>query len=362
MTGRDPWPARRVLLLIALPAFCLVVAGAVLVSVPSMEDGLERRAADDLAAAGFDVSTLSVSFDGRDATVRGTVDSQSARVTIDDVIKHGGVRSVTVLVRNTEIDGPPERTVTAVDDTVLEQMMASEQALSLVLDEGTYVLRGRIRTESNRSTLVQRLAAAVAPAPVRFELQVDPTVEVTGDFGLLVDVVAATAEDATRLAVLIDGDTLLVELGTGVDPAAIEERLEELAAAVGVEALIDVQFEVPVLSTQDRLDPIVAQLVGEDVFVPGTADLAPGASDLLVQVAEVLSDTDDDVEIRIHVDGPASEDATALTEAQAEVIVSQLGVRGVSPTRVDAVGVGAAEPVGDAGDPANTRIEIEVQP
>lgn len=360
MIGGRRWSHRRVVLFVALPVFCLLVTGAVLTSVPAMEDELERRATADLAAAGIDISTLRVSFSGRSATVTGTVDSQSARVTIDDIVKRDGVRSVTVDVRNTGVDGPADRVVSTIDGSVIEEMIAGEQALTLRFEEGTYVLRGRVRTVSNRDALIRHVASLVAPSPVRFELQVDSSVASTDDFSLLLEVLSVAAVDANRLALVVDAETLVVDLGTALDPTEIERQLQELADGADMQALLDVQGEAPLVTTQDRLAPITEQFVGEALFVAGGAELSPGAVGLLVEVAEVLRETDDQVEIRVHVDGQPGEESTALATAQAEVIVSQLGLRGVAPSRMNAVSFGADEPVAEVGDPANTRVEIEV--
>lgn len=362
LTAPEPWPARRILVVVGLPLFVLLVVGAVFVSVPSMERDLERRALSDLAEAGFDVSTLTVTFDGRDATVRGTVTSQSARATIDDVIAHDGVRVVTVAVRNTELDGPAERTViddATVDATVLDEMMSNDAALSVSLEDGVVVLRGRIRTQSNREALVQRLAATVAPTPLRFELQVDPEAERGNDFGLAVDVVETLLPDATDFVVLVDSSTLFVDAGVRVDPAAIITRLEELAEAAGLEAEINVRFEVPVPTAQDLLDGLEARAVGDAVFVAGTAELTAGADALLDELASIVVDGVS-VELRVHVDGPAGDEATVLSQQQADLLVAELVERGVDASAIAGVGAGAGEPVADEGDPANRRVEMTV--
>ena len=62
MNQRAPWPPRRLLVLIVLPAFALLAAVAVFTTVPSIERDLERKAVEDLSAAGFDLSTLRVSL------------------------------------------------------------------------------------------------------------------------------------------------------------------------------------------------------------------------------------------------------------------------------------------------------------
>lgn len=361
MNQGAPWPPRRLLLVVVLPAFLLLSAAAVVTTVPSMQRDLEREAVDDLAAAGIDVSTLSVSFDGRDATVRGTIDSQSARATIDDVIKdNDGVRSVTVLVRNTELERPSEAAAATVPSSTEAVAMPADQRIIVQLVDGIVVLRGRIRTESSREALTQRLAAVVAPTPLSFELLIDGTVERSDTFGAVVDAVEATLPGANELEINVDDRVLAVSVTTFADTAAVTERLEEIAADNGLEPVLEVVFEPPKQTTQERLASVGTSFAGDSFFVPGTSELLPDTELVIAGLARVLALGEEPVEVRVFVDGEPGPEATALSQAQAEAVVAALVAGGAVAEALTPVGLGADQPVADDGDPANRRIEIVV--
>lgn len=362
MTRRAPWPLRRLLLLIALPAFLLLVAAAVLTTVPSMERGLEQRAVDDLEAAGFDLSTLRVTFDGRDATVRGTIGSQSARATIDDVVSsHSGVRSVTVRVQNIELERPSEAAAEEVPTDQTEAVaMPADQRIIVQLVDGIVVLRGRIRTESSREALTQRLAAVVAPTPLSFELLIDGTVERSDTFAAVVAAVEVALPGADELTINVDEEVLEVSVTTFADTAAVTAQLEEVAADNDLEAVLDVNFEAPAQTTAERLAAVGTNFSGDAFFAAGAADLLPDTERVIEGLARVLAVGDDTAEVRVHIGGEPSADATALSQAQAEAIVAALVEAGASADRLTGVGFGADQPVGEVGDPANARIEIVV--
>lgn len=361
MNRRAPWPLRRLLLLIALPAFLVLSALAVVVTVPSIERDLERQAVEDLAAAGFDLSTLRVSFEGRDATVRGTIDSQSARATIDDVVKsNDGVRSVTVLVQNTELERPSEADDDEEPVPTEVVAMPADQRIIVQLVDGVVVLRGRIRTESSRAALTQRLAAVVTPTPVSFELLIDGTVERSDTFGAVVDAVAAAFPGANELEVNVDERVLAVSVTTFADTAAVTARLEEIAADNGLEPVLEVTFEAPRQTTQERLAAVGTNFAGDSFFAPGTTELLSDSELVVAGLARILALGNDPVEVRVHVDGEPGPEATALSQAQAESVVAALVAGGAAAESLTPVGSGADQPIAEQGDPANRRIEIVV--
>ncbi|MEM9712000.1 MAG: hypothetical protein AAGA17_07255 [Actinomycetota bacterium] len=360
MIQRAPWPPQRLLLLVALPAFLVLAAATVALTVPGLEDDLRRQAVRDLEAAGFDLSTLQVSFDGRDATVRGTVESQSARATIDDVVSGDGVRSVTVLVRNVALERPSDQEPEPATEATEAVDLPADQRIIVQLVDGVVVLRGRIRTESSREVLTQRLAGVVAPTPLSFELLIDGTVERSDTFGAVVDAVAATLPGANELEINVDERVLAVSVTTFADTAAVTERLEEIAAESGLDAVLEVSFEAPRQTTEERLATVGTEFAADSFFVPGTSELLPETELIIAGLAGVLAIGTDPVEVRVHVDGEPGPDATALSQTQADVVVAALIEAGAAVDGLTAVGLGADVPVADAGDPANRRIEIVV--
>ncbi len=87
-------------------AFVLVTAAAVFWAIPHEQDDLTARSQQAVAAAGF--RSVDVEFEGRDATLRGTVARPADRDSLEDlVLRIEGVRTVEVadIVIEPEADG-----------------------------------------------------------------------------------------------------------------------------------------------------------------------------------------------------------------------------------------------------------------
>ncbi len=111
----------------------------------------------------------------------------------------------------------------------------------------------------------------------------------------------------------------------------------------------------------------VITLSGSVLFVTNKADLLPGASERLNQVADALKESDRDVTIFGFTDSQGADDYNQkLSEKRAESVRTYLLGRGIAADRIKAVGKGKADPVGDnkttEGRANNRRVEIVLAP
>jgi hypothetical protein len=154
-----------------------------------VEDDLADRATSALAAAGY--GDLAVSVRGRDAHVRGAVDSEEDRDAVHHLVRsREGIRHV--------FDGG--LVVRAAADLVGVEAHATDGRLTLV---------GRVPSEAARAAMVASVAATVTAERVDDRLVVD-----TGAAALDVDSATRFGALAGRLAV--SGDGIAARAGGGV--------------------------------------------------------------------------------------------------------------------------------------------------
>ncbi|MGQ9364711.1 OmpA family protein [Azospirillum sp. ST 5-10] len=106
--------------------------------------------------------------------------------------------------------------------------------------------------------------------------------------------------------------------------------------------------------------------LGDVLFATGRADLTPGAMNRVDRLAAFLQRYPArTVRIEGHTDSTGGSATNLhLSEERAAAVQQALVARGISPSRITAVGYGAAQPVAsnssDAGRQANRRVEIVI--
>jgi outer membrane protein OmpA-like peptidoglycan-associated protein len=99
-------------------------------------------------------------------------------------------------------------------------------------------------------------------------------------------------------------------------------------------------------------------------FEGGTADLTPGSTADLDRVYQSLVDWPDvTIELQVHTDNTVSSEASfRLSQERADVIRKYLLAKGISSSRISAVGKGSSDPIADnssiQGRRLNNRVEI----
>lgn len=115
-------------------------------------------------------------------------------------------------------------------------------------------------------------------------------------------------------------------------------------------------------------DTINLNMPGGITFDTGKANIKPGFNPVLDDIANVMTKyPETKIEIQGHTDNVGSDaDNLRLSELRAQSVRSALSSRGVSSSRITAIGFGESMPVATndtaAGREANRRVEIKIVP
>jgi outer membrane protein OmpA-like peptidoglycan-associated protein len=126
--------------------------------------------------------------------------------------------------------------------------------------------------------------------------------------------------------------------------------------------------QIPDANVQQQGEALMVAFPGDVLFDTGSSALSPGAFSRLDQLADTLNRyPDTDVIVKGHTDAEGSETSNqALSEQRADSVRRYLIGKGVSPSRITAIGFGESMPLVSnttmAGRQQNRRVEIEVRP
>jgi outer membrane protein OmpA-like peptidoglycan-associated protein len=126
--------------------------------------------------------------------------------------------------------------------------------------------------------------------------------------------------------------------------------------------------QIPDADVQQQGEALMIAFPGDVLFDTGSSALAPGAFARLDQLADTLTRyPDTDVIVKGHTDAEGSEASNqSLSEQRADAVRRYLIGKGVSPSRINAIGFGESMPLVSnatlAGRQQNRRVEIELRP
>lgn len=214
-----------------------------------------------------------------------------------------------------------------------------------------------------RSSLARRLAAALA------------LVVLTSCAGCATN--TGTAADDRRVQGAVLGTLAGAAAGAAIDHdkrgrgALIGAAVGGLAGA-GIGHYLEKQKQeidqIPDADVQQQGEALMIAFPGDVLFDTGSSALAPGALSRLDQLADTFARyPDTDVIVKGHTDAEGSEASNqALSEQRADAVRRYLIGRGVSASRVTAIGFGESMPLVSnetlAGRQQNRRVEIELRP
>ena len=181
--------------------------------------------------------------------------------------------------------------------------------------------------------------------------------ETLEDMNSLAYVAKTQTETAAKLAEAKEAEERIDELSTIKDRVQLEAREADLAAA---------RQQLEELEAKRTARGLVITL-GSVLFETGKSSLLPGAMEPIDRVAAYMLDNPDSTAlIEGHTDSTGS-DATnrRLSQDRANAVGFALQTRGVSPSRIRAVGLASSRPVATndtaAGRQQNRRVEIVLQ-
>ncbi len=394
---RNRWRVPAIALL-GLTLFGTLGVLTSLIKIDSIEDRLQAAAIERLEEAGIIGAT--VEMDGRDATVVGlsVADSARAQAVLDD---EWGIRQVAIDSSGDDVEAPtpntteppasattnapapsttsppPETTAptpeTTVAPTITSTSLPPEQPaivdLILTVQDGELILDGEVLDNGQRDTL--RAAAIETFGEEQFDDRIrvlDATPEIPGsddrvnELAQIVKVLSpATSASATVLA-----DELSIEVVAASENDA-QDVDEAIFKALSFES-IDASVEVgPGQDGQLTLPELVAEFNSLDSFTTGTSDITEDGTAVLTQIAGLLGNTTDAIQIQGHTDSEGELlDNLRLSQGRADSVAAVLIEEGIDRSRIISLGFGENEPIAsndsDEGRAENSRIEFVITP
>lgn len=358
----------------------------------SIENDLTERSTTALGTATADVS---VSFEGRDGVVTGTVDTEADRARILDTVRsQNGVRVAldrlavrtpgptgtatqppatgtatqppTVSPTKTSSSPSPAATTpvpTATDTGTPTQSPSTSPTPSasttpggtagtvapsakLVVSTSGITLTGTMPDEAARDALVAAAAGVAGEGNVTDRLTIDPDVA-PGGLSALGGVLAGLGRDADA-TVTLDGGTLALD-GTVGSEEARQAALGAAEAVVGDAAKVrdglSVRSDSEETDAQDAVRAAIAELP-KITFATGSATLTKAGRQTVRNVAEILTAYPDvEVQVQGHTDDRGSDRVNReLSAARARTVLVTLRGLGVDRDRLTSKGYGEAKP------------------
>jgi OOP family OmpA-OmpF porin len=340
---------------------------AVIWGVPSFQNDLTTRAQPFL-----DGSELTVTFDGRDATISGVAEQTTIDAAEESIYNLRGVRRVDVSqaetaapVTTTTTTVPPVATTAtpeATTTTTTEAPESDRPTFAALHTNGATELWGILPDQE----IIDSIEAAA--------------IEVYGSDQVVNNMAVGEVTESPHLAFL----PLLFEVADGLDPwefsladgqiiyTGLGQDRETVAAKRNAfaEYADSASFVRGQVSLEVDPDAVAASLTdllaGGANFETGSAILSAEAEVKLAEVIEIMMENPSTVlNVEGHTDnqGDAASNQ-ALSEARAQAVVDYLVTGGIGEGRLTAVGYGEARPIATndtaEGRARNRRIEFVV--
>jgi outer membrane protein OmpA-like peptidoglycan-associated protein len=359
-----------------------LAAGQFTANRTNVEDALGDKASAVLADAGY--NDVQVDFDGRDATLTGSVPSEA------DIEKARVLVRNRIGVRHAEAD----LVVAGAAGDATAPAAGEAPDVEALIDGGKVTLRGTVGSEEVRALLFAAAVDVYGEGNVINELEVDDAVDPADAAGFAATIVALgkDADGARALwrdgVIVLEGTVASEAIKTAAgeaaaeaigDPSKVTNNLRVLAAATTAApttaaptttatptTAAPTTTAAPAADAKAQAQAELARLQNIN-FNTDSADLTAQGTSLVDQAAAVLTKYPaSNVEIGGHTDSRASADYNqALSEARANTVRQALIDRGIAANRMTAVGFGATKPVApndtDANLARNRRIEFVVQ-
>ena len=310
-----------------------MIAAVGVIGANALEPPLAHAAESALDQAG--ISGVAVRFDGREAflTPAGATAGQlqDAKRVVEAI---DGVRWATIV--RADSSAPPPTLV------VLQN------------SDGDVIVNGLAGTAAEASAIQDAAQSAFGPGTVA-EVTVQDGAAVPSWSGSEPELFAALVQ-VSRIEFALDADGAHVA-GEAADPAAVVEQLE---AALGTIPLVStLQQAGPTDEEAAAIDGTVIRFVADSVTLDATArSQVAGLADALRRFPTI------GVTLTGHIAIPVSTeaDAVAFSRQRAQSVADALIADGIDAERIDIVGAGSSQPVGDnstqAGAAANRRVTV----
>jgi OOP family OmpA-OmpF porin len=313
-----------------------MIAAVAVIGSAAVEEPLTTAARDALRSAG--ITGVSVRFDGREAWLSGgglsdTELASAARV----VASIDGVRWAQV---DHAREATPRATLTVDDDPA-----------------GGFVVSGVTGTAEEASAIQEAARAAFGPGTTATITVRDGVAVPT--WSTSVPALFSALAQVDRLAFALDATGARIT-GATPDPARVSALIE--AALGGLPLVAALEPSGPSPEQAAAIDGTVIRFAADSVTLDGAARAQ------VLRLADALRPFPElGVTLTGHVAIPVGTeaDAIAFSVRRAQSVADALIDDGIDPARIDVVGAGSSQPVGDnatpAGAAANRRVTVIIE-
>ncbi len=329
-----------------------------------IEAALLEESQAALASAGLSVE--SIAFDGRDATLRGTVETAEAKRRIEQVVAE--VWEVRV-VNNQLTVKPPEPPAEEVPEA--EARPVIKGFMMLPGDDGSLILRGEVHDASTRNRIVAAVLDAFPAQSIENQMDVAAGEPQLWIAPLLRAISAISVVKAPEIVIPEAADAFVLK---GNVAAAVQKKavLDDLTMALPAELalqetlqIVEEQRDPKLLALEKRIQDL--QTTTRIQFKINTAFLADLSKEVLNQVADILKEAPGaQIEVQGHTDnlGKAALNME-LSQMRADAVRDYLITQGIEASRLTAVGYGPTRPVATnstrQGRIANRRVVFSLK-
>ncbi len=317
------------------------------------------------------VSVEQLKFDGRDAMIRGTVETAEAKRRIEQVVAE--VWDVRVVDNQLTVKPPepPDNNADSSDAVTLPPRAVVKGFQMKTGKAGELVLLGEVRDASTRNSIVAAVLDAFPAQTIENQLAVVP-----GEAQVWV---APLMRAISAISVVKKPEIVIPEAGgsfqlKGDVAAAVQKKavLDDLASVLPANLALQEQLQIveeqrdpKLLALEKRIQDL--QTTTRIQFKINTAFLADLSKEVLNQVAGILKEAPDaQIEVQGHTDNLGKAELNMkLSQMRADAVRDYLITQGIKASRLTAVGYGPTRPVATnstrQGRIANRRVVFSLK-
>ncbi|MEM8487964.1 MAG: OmpA family protein [Bacteroidota bacterium] len=313
------------------------------------------------------VSVEQIKFDGRDALLRGTVETAEAKRRIEQIV--ADVWDVRVVDNQLTVK-PPEPPAKADSASAPARPIVKGFQMKAGAD-GELVLMGEVHDASTRNSIVAAVLDAFPAQTIENHLVVAPGEAQVWVAPLMQAISAISVVKKPEIVIPVSGASFLLK---GEVAAAVQKKavLEDLVSALPSSLALEEQLQI----VEEQRDPkLVAlekriqdlQTTTRIQFKINTAFLADLSKEVLNQVAGILKEAPGaQIEVQGHTDNLGKAELNMkLSQMRADAVRDYLITQGIEASRLTAVGYGPTRPVATnstrQGRIANRRVVFSLK-